>query len=548
MKDARDPKNRSATRTARRAAILVVASFVSAAVLPACGESAAAPAAIAESATYKVDRRDLRVTVTEKGTLKTANQVLVRPKIPGQAKIVSLVDEGTAVQAGDVLCELDKTSVLKEVQDLESRVISLQGELTAAESELEIQISENLTSIRDAELAHHFAEIELERWEKGEHVQELTKREIRVTEATSELERQKRRYEEMPDLAKEGFVTKEQVEEERIKMVKAESELTLSRLDLENYKKYEEPKSREQKESDVRKAGEEVQRAKQRATAREAQRKSDVERQKSELGNVRVRLSEAKTELEAMVIRAPAAGMVVYGDARNPWEDRQVKVGETVYSGQPFLTLPDLSEMVVVVAVHEADISRVKPGQAATINVETVREKAITGKVVRVAPMAAQQNNRWSDGIKRFNVDVALEGDVTALKLKPGLTATCEILVEEMKGVVSVPVQSVFSQRGKFHVFQAGPEGAKRTPVEISRGNQQYVVITGGLAEGDRVLLYDPESGGTEAVAADSSDKSGGDKAGGRPKGEGKPAAAPGAGAPGGAPGGGAPRKAPEKP
>ena len=185
-------------------------------LLAACGGGESAPAAAADVATYTVARRDLRVTITEKGTLKTANQILVRPKVPGQAKIVSLVDEGTQVQAGDVLCELDGTEVLREVQDLENRVIALRGEVTAASAELEIQLSENQSAVRDAELALGFADLEFKRWQEGELVQETSRRRFRVTECESEKERAEKRFAQMPGLAEEGFVTKEQVEEDEL--------------------------------------------------------------------------------------------------------------------------------------------------------------------------------------------------------------------------------------------------------------------------------------------------------------------------------------------
>lgn len=486
----------------------------------ACGGQSDAIPAAPESAVHTVQKRDLRVTVTEKGTLKTANQVLVRPKIPGQAKIVSLVDEGAQVAAGDVVCELDSTETLKQTQDLENRVIALRGEVAAAEAELDIQMGQNASDVRDAEQGKRFAEIELERWEKGEYVQEKSRREIRVTEAQSELERATRRFEQMPELEKEGFVTKEQVEEERLRKVKGESEVHLATLDLRTYETYEAPKARQQRESDVRKAAEDIERTKQRAEARLAQRRSAVERQKGELRNTEARLAEARTNLENMVIRAPGPGMVVYGDARNPWEERQIKVGETVYAGQPFLTLPDLTSMLVVVAVHEADISRVKPGQTATVAVETARERSMTGKVLRVAPMAAQQNQRWGDGVKRFNVDVQLDGDVSAMKLKPGLTATVEILIDELKDVVAVPVQSVFSERGKFHVFRQSGGVVSRAPVTVERGNQQYAVVTSGVSPGDGVLLYDPAVGdGGAPGPAPEQPKGGGEKParGGKP-------------------------------
>ena len=482
----------------------VLAAALCGAAGPGCGGDPAS-ADVGDVATFKVARRDLRVSVSEKGTLKATNQLLVRPQIPGQAKIVSLVEEGTKVAEGDIVAELDATEVDKEVRDLRNRVIALNGDVTAAEAELAIQISENEADVSDTNLKKRFAEVELERFTKGEFVQEKTRREVRVQETESELERATRRYEQMPALLEEGFVTATQVEEERIAKVKAASELQLAKLDLETYLKYEAPKALEQREADVRNAGLEVDRAKQRCAARLAQKQSNVERQKSEMSNVQTRLATSETTLANMVIRAPGPGIVIYGDARNPWEDRQVRVGETVYAGQPFLTLPDLSDMQVIVAIHEADISRIKPGQKAFVVVETVRDAAVEGEVAKVAPVAASSGRRWMDDTKRFNVDVALKGDLADLKLKPGLTAKVEILVGELKNVVAVPVQAVFVERGRFFVFRRDGRKAERVPVEIEDGNAQFAVVTKGLEEGAEILLFNPEStegGGATAAPA----------------------------------------------
>src|SRR6185503_127314 len=112
------------------------------------------------------------------------------------------------------------------------------GQVAAAEAELSIQLSQNEADIRDAALKHHLSELELDRFEKGEFVQEKTKRDVRVEESKSELARALRRFEEMPALLKEGFVTAEQVEEERIKKVKAESEVLLAKLDMDQFLLY----------------------------------------------------------------------------------------------------------------------------------------------------------------------------------------------------------------------------------------------------------------------------------------------------------------------
>jgi HlyD family secretion protein len=218
---------------------------------------------------------------------------------------------------------------------------------------------------------------------------------------------------------------------------------------------------------------------------------------------VKSSLAKARDVLAKMTIRAPGPGLVIYGDQRNPWDEREIKVGEMVYSGQPFLTLPDLSEMQAVVSIHEADISRIHTGQKAFVVVESSNETPIDGEVVKVAPVAASSGRRWGEDSKRFNVDIALRGEIASLKLRPGLTARVEIQIGEKKGVLAVPAQAVFAQRGKFFVFKRQGDAASRTEVEIEDGNAQFSVVKSGLADGDLVTLYNPEAAdGSSAAAA----------------------------------------------
>lgn len=501
-------------------AVMALALFGAAGCGDAGGDAAAAP----DVATHRVKRLDLRVTVDEKGTLKASNEILIRAEIPGQAKIMAIIDEGAVVKQGDVLCELDPTDVDKELAQLQDRLIQLQAEVKAADAELAIQLSQNEADIADAKLKHHFAEVELRRYQEGEFVQEEKKRTIRVEEARSSLERAEKKYEQMPALKEEGFVTETQVEEERINLVKARSELELAELDLATYMGLTSPKELAQKQADVRNAALEVDRTQKRAEAREAQKASALDRQRREQANVQERFKTANETRANMVIRAPASGIVVYGNT--PWDDREIKVGETVYSGHPFMSLPDLSAMQVIVSIHEADISKVKPGQKANVNVETATGRTLEGVVAKVAPVASNQGGRrWYDDTKRFQVDITLSGDIEGMELKPGLTAKVSILVDELSNALAVPAQSVFAESGKFYVFRREAGVAKRAEVSIEEGNSQYVMVKSGLAEGDEILLYNPETvsegipaaPGAGAAARPAGRTNGGERGNGRP-------------------------------
>ena len=87
MQQSQRPLRLAPTPPCLRASVVAVSFAVLALASAGCSDSAAKDK-VAGVATYKVERRDLRATVSEKGTLKAANQILVRPEIPGQAKIV----------------------------------------------------------------------------------------------------------------------------------------------------------------------------------------------------------------------------------------------------------------------------------------------------------------------------------------------------------------------------------------------------------------------------------------------------------------------------
>ena len=69
------------------------------------------------------------------------------------------------------------------------------------------------------------------------------------------------------------------------------------------------------------------------------------------------------------------------------------------------------------------------------------------------------------------------------------MTAAVEILVANLKDVLSVPVQSVVEKSGKFYCWVNTPAGPEKRPVMLGMSNNTRIEIKDGLAEGDEVLL-----------------------------------------------------------
>jgi RND family efflux transporter MFP subunit len=312
-----------------------------------------------------------------------------------------------------------------------------------------------------------------------------------VEKAESEFARAQERYKQVPELEREGFMTKIQAEQERIKLKESEINLESVRREIELYKVYSEPMEREQLEVNVKDQERQLMNAKEKGEINVRERETRVSRAESQLKQTEQRLEKLKKELAKMTMRAPNAGVIHYGNPRRPWERDEVKVGNRFYRGNTLFTLPDLREMQVLVQVHEADIDMVKLDQPVVVTLESFKDRAFTGKVTRINSVA---DSNWIDeNNKKFGCEITMDASET--ELRAGISAKVEIGVEKLTSVLHVPIHAVVTENGESFCFVGqGASYAKRS-VKIGKNNAHYVVVTEGLSENERVLLYDPREG-----------------------------------------------------
>jgi HlyD family secretion protein len=124
--------------------------------------------------------------------------------------------------------------------------------------------------------------------------------------------------------------------------------------------------------------------------------------------------------------------------------------------------------------------------------VEGLPGRVFIGKVTKIAVLADSQNMWLNPDLKEYETEITL--DKTDAKLKPGVTARADITVTELENVLAVPVQTVFTKVGHHFVFRQAGREAEPAEVEVGASSDEFVEITKGLAEGDRVLLAVPEA------------------------------------------------------
>jgi HlyD family secretion protein len=195
-------------------------------------------------------------------------------------------------------------------------------------------------------------------------------------------------------------------------------------------------------------------------------------------------LKQLEEQLSYTTIVAPMDGVIL---------SRDVEIGDAVSSilvlgstATLVMTEGDTIQVYVQGKVDEADIAHVYMNQSARIKVESFRDRVFNGKVTKIAPLGVEKDN-----VTTFEVRVSI--DNPGGELKANMTANAEILLDEHKGVLTVPENAVIYDGQKnawIEVPDKGQkEGKRKVSIKVGLSNGSVTEILSGLKEGDQVVL-----------------------------------------------------------
>src|SRR5262245_9110642 len=392
-------------RSGRRAlwiGALVVAAGGTAGLLAAWGstehaqpgqkDALTADRAVAKKSTFAV------VTVAG-GELEARNKIEIRNPLDQQSTIVEIAPEGSWAHKGDLLVRLNTDELQNKIDDENLRLVPAKGELAAAVSSYDIQINENESKLRQAELKLALADLALSQWEEGDVKKKRQEQELAISKAELELDRLAQKFVRSQDLFAEGFLSKDERDRDEVAYIQAISEFTTAHLAREVYENYEHRKEQKSKQSDVDEARAELDRVKLNNKKELEGKEARVEQQRAQVGLIENRLKKLVADKESATMYAPADGLVVYSSSvdRNMWgrSEGPLQIGQQVYPNQLLIMLPDTSEMIAAVRINESLAGKVRPGQPVTVKVDAAGGAVFDGEVESIGVMA--ESGGWRD-------------------------------------------------------------------------------------------------------------------------------------------------------
>jgi HlyD family secretion protein len=212
--------------------------------------------------------------------------------------------------------------------------------------------------------------------------------------------------------------------------------------------------------------------------------KANVSQAQAQVAQARAAVSRAEEDVRNATIRSPIDGTVL---------TRDVEVGSPVSSilnlganATLVMTLGDISNVFVRGEVDEADIGRIRVGQAARISVETFKNRTFEGKVTQISPMGVEVDN-----VTTFEVKVSIQNPGNLLLAN--MTANAAIILETRPNALIVP-EAAITYDNTRKAFVDVPDshaagGRRRVAVEIGIGDGTRTQVLSGLTQGDKVIL-----------------------------------------------------------
>lgn len=406
--------------------------------------------------TTTVTRGEFINQVVERGDVESASNVEIRCEVETQGSgmmIIRIVPEGTYVQKGDFLVELDSSTLRDQLVQQQIKVANERALLIQAQRALDTAI------------------IAKQEYLEGQYRQQRLAIEIDNFIAQENRRRAEDYLKYSQSLAQKGYITQAQLEADQFALEKAIKEMESARTKLDVLERFTKPKYLMQLDADI-----ETARAKL-----EAQQHS-LELQEQELKKIQDQIAKC-------IITAPESGQVVYANqiGVRGQTDIIIQEGVRVRQYQTIIRLPDPKRMQVKTKVNESKIGLVRVGLPAKIRVDALAGVEFDGEVTDVGEYPLP-SSFFNSNVKDYQVIVKINNPNE--QLRAGLTAQVTILAQRETNVLQVPVQAVFEYAGEFYCISIDKDGKlKPVKVELGASNDRFVVIRQGLQENQEIVL-----------------------------------------------------------
>jgi len=445
-------------------------------------------------ATFVAKRGPLTISVLESGTIQPREQITLRNEVEGRTSIVSLVPDGTMVKAGNLLVELDASTLKDAMIDQDIQVQRAEAAYINAQETLAVVKNQAQSDVDVAKLTLEFAQQDLQHYKDGQYPNEKTAAENDITLREEELARAEDTLAGSQKLYDKKYLSQTELQADKLAVTRSNNNLVLAENSKKLLEDFTYHRNIAQLESDVHQAKMALERTERKAKADVVQADADLKAKELEYRRQAEKFKKIEDQLEKTKIYAPQDGMVVYATTsgqRGPFDRREpMDIGVEVTERQDLINLPTTASMKARVDIHETSLEKVRVGLPAVITVDALAGKKFLGHVGSIAPLPDARSMWMNPDLKIYPTDIYLEDNDSALRT--GMSCKAEIIIEQYEDAVYIPVQAVIRIAGRPTVFVVKDSLLEERKVEVGLDDNRMIKILSGLEEGEVVVTTPP--------------------------------------------------------
>ncbi|QJB45865.1 efflux RND transporter periplasmic adaptor subunit [Dolichospermum flos-aquae] len=432
--------------------------------------------------TVPVEAKSVTVRITASGKVQPVQSVNISPKSPGLLADLN-VEQGDTVKQGQIIARMDNS-------EIKMRILQYQANLAQAKAQLaESEAGSRPEEIAQAKARVDQAQAQLAIIRDGNRLQEIQQAQAQVDSAKASVALTQSRVKRYQDLAKDGAISQDSLEQYVSENSKAKANLEeaqrrLSLLKVGN------------RNQDIQKQAAIVNQEKEGLRKLEnGNRPQEIARLKAAVASAEAQLKQQQVQLEDTIIRAPFSGIVT---------QRYATVGGYVSpaisasnnASATSTSIVALAKGLEVLAnVPEVDISQIKQQQKVEITIDAYPEEVFQGQVRLIAPEAVVDQN-----VTSFQVRVAINTGTE--KLRSGMNVSeVTFLGNNIKDALLIPQELIVTQKGKTGVWLLGEKNKPQFRlVTIGANIDNQIQVLDGLKAGDRVFIDLPKTKEKEKI------------------------------------------------
>ena len=200
-----------------------------------------------------------------------------------------------------------------------------------------------------------------------------------------------------------------------------------------------------------------------------------------------IRIQTIKDQLNSLTLKAPCKGLATRPVYR--MTGKKLQIGDNVWNNMPVVVIPEMAKMKVKILAPERDYKSINVGDSVYYTFDAMPENISWGKILTKSPVG--QPYKEGSKVKIFEIEASI--DSTLIMPDPGFTASCHIVLKQIKDTIVIPQIAVFEEDSIKVVYVKKNSGYEMRQILQGISSSKNVIIAAGLQRDEVISLSKPK-------------------------------------------------------